>query len=71
MSRTRRKVPKDRSLRYPKTQSEKRSVAASLEDGVPVRAKRNVKNLRDSFDDDVIAANYEIVEKALDDKANL
>ncbi len=66
MSRTIRKVPKNSFLRNPKTQSEKRLVASSLEDGVPVRAKRNVKNLKDAWDDDVIAAKYEIVEKTLD-----
>lgn len=71
MSRTRRNTTHASSLRYPKTQSEKRLVASSLEQGVPVRAKRNPKNLPDSYDDLIVSAKSEEISHKVVDKTQM
>lgn len=63
MSRTIRKIAHAKFYRNPRTQAEKRLVAASEKQGVPVRPKRNPKHLPDAYDDLLVAANLEKVKK--------
>lgn len=66
MSRTYRNVPKWKWLRNPRTAGEIRDSEACRVDGIKKRKKRAKRHLPSAWDDQVIAASYEIVEKNLD-----
>ncbi len=63
MSRTKRQVPPHITLRHPKTFAERKASLAAVEDGVPFRPKRNKRHLPSDYDDKIIQALYEKVEK--------
>lgn len=63
MSRTIRKIKYAKCLRLPKTFGEIRDSEACKVDGILKRKKRNKKHLPSDWDDQVVAAIYEKVEK--------
>lgn len=58
MSRTKR-TKIERWFRRPHTQSERRLVAAALEEGVHVRPARNTRHIPTAWDDRPLSASYE------------
>jgi hypothetical protein len=61
MSRTRRKVKYAKWIRHPKTFQEHRDADGCKVDGVSKRPKRNKNNLPSAWEDQIVAAQYEIV----------
>jgi hypothetical protein len=59
MSRTYRQKP-HKGLRHPHSTNERRAIFASIDEGVPVRAKRGNRHLPDNYDDKPFASPKEI-----------